>query len=173
MASFLDRPSDAFRIVSLRDPALLQLPMEQIAEYELSRDIRTLTLDQCKDPRPVVFTAEPLRPEHEDYLVSPSASDLWFIFSHYVRSVEGPWNKLRWNEDRQGRRRIDPDCRKDINPEVMIEVASVIVEAASHGEDIPFTTALGTWREQWTRYHLLHALQSAREKDVPTDDDAR
>lgn len=164
-----ERPNAPFKIVSEQDPALDVFDLDVLREYRLSRDLAVLDLTKCADP-PTVFHCSPLRVEHEHLTEDPGALQRWFLFSIYVSKIENApaaWQIEQYEE--AGVIRIKDVCRERIPPDVVAEVAGVIVQRACRGAGRPFILSPDTSTvSDRIRRSTLRALREARASATTT-----
>lgn len=150
------------RAVSLQDTALLDLPRETLKRYEASRDIDDLGDLSSLSEKPTIFHFEPLRVEHEHYIDLIDSSILWRIFSIYVIKIENlildDGQEIVWSET-NGERRIKDECRELIPRDIVMEIAGVIIQAASKdGAAVPFSSRATSWEETRAQALIFRAM---------------
>lgn len=160
-----------FEMVSIHDDNLYQIPHERLREYIIKRDIDILgDLSQHKEPI-TVFKCKPLMVNYESERdrmaeieqVAPAA---WQIFKAHVISAHNCINPedgeslLTWTDEQP--RVIENDCRKNIPPKIVIEIAHIVCEKANNST-APFTVPAQYWE-------ILARYQMRRARDADTEE---
>ena len=168
------RLSSPIDIVYMGDPELDKIPVDKKAEYESTRNIEDLCLDE-HGATPTIFTATALERHYEGLCDVPSTDSFWAIFAHHVIAIKNledetgaSTNPSSLMVDKEGRRHVDPEARDKFPRDVFTEIAGVIVQRANgrDGEAIPFASmSQGTWRADSIRRQVLLAARA--KKSVP------
>jgi hypothetical protein len=163
---------DSVQVVSMLDSALDGLKQDLLNEYQLSRDISILPLDELKD-KPTLFWCKPLKQNFTDTAGYATPSDLWRLFCAHVTRIDNYDESLKW-EEKDGEQCL-MNCNenwKKFSLEVVREIAVVIIETASRDGDLtPFTPLDTSLVVRKTRSQYLRAIQEA--KVVHTSDTAK
>ncbi len=152
---FGSRSDTPFVFVSLCDPRVLALPVEQIEEYEITRNIEVLDLDSLIE-QPLKIRCIPMTPDYDKYRARMTDPDVaWHVFAHHVNGIEnGPDLCIRPEAAK-----IREDQRAKIAPDLYAEAAMVIAERTERGGDLPLPhTQLGIWRRLRIQLELRNAL---------------
>ena len=154
---------DSIRIVSMNDGALDSLPDDQLNEYQLSRDITLLDLESLAE-KPTIFHCKPLMRNYQDSAYNPMPSDLFRLLCAHVTRIENFDGPLEWDTKGEDKKLVPSDENwAQIPTDVVIEVASVIIQTSSKdGDLIPFTPQGTSSVERKVRLRALLAMKTAR-----------
>jgi hypothetical protein len=156
------RTSDSIWVISMRDPALLSLSPQEIETYLLTRDASKVDAAiAAKGEVATRFLVRPLQTRYERLLSYPDADALWNVFALHVERIDGGDFAVEWTES-NGVKRLSDSVREQIPHEVVVEVATVIAQAASRSDITPFTLPDG-WRDFLTRSRIARAMTASIE----------
>jgi hypothetical protein len=162
--SLKKRVTAPIKVVSINDPALLELSDEQIASYLETRNIDALDLTKCKEP-PTIFHLRPLQSKWE-HLTDGNidAVSLWLVFKNHVDRIEnfdfGDFDPFDFNPN-SGLRALKDETRDKIDNETIAEIAGVCIMAPSRFDCRPFPMPLTYWRDR-ARMKATHALNALK-----------
>ena len=167
---------DSVGVVSLQDGALDSVSEKILSEYQMGRDLSILEIDGL-DEKPTVFWCRPLKRAYADTAQANSATALFRIFCSHVWKIDNLDCKLKWDEkDEEPALKVDDHNWEQIGPEVILEIARVIIEASSRdGDAVPFSQPGTLLGERKIRSRWLHALRderTARSKKIATEADS-
>jgi hypothetical protein len=148
------------QVVSHFDEALAVIDSEKRDAY-----VKSLNLDDLGDLaelelQPSVYTVKPLSPEGEDWAMTMSAAALWRIFAtHVVDITNCPFDLERDNDGF-----LRDKMRAEFPPEIVANVATIIVQLANRGNsEVFFMPPVGAGRF-WLEAKLHHASETMADR---------
>lgn len=165
--------TEPFKAVSLQDTALLDLELDTVRRYELSRDINDLPMDElnAKPDKPTVFTIKPLTVKYENVTVPfVDMHSARAIFKEHVIDISNVDHRQK-AKGKDGK--LTDEACESIPMNIVVEIATLIIQAQHivPGGKVPFSLTLSdTFSQRKTdlrRKTLLAQLQeSAVSEDV-------
>ena len=146
------RVTDVFRVVSIDDSLLDDVPAKVMRQYVYTRDFAVLEPELQKLPKPpTIYTAIPLRPEYDNLAQMLTAENLKSIFAAHVQNIENPDFPGIFVE-KEGRRTIKTEAMDEFPNGPIEEIASIIVHKGRFVDRTPFLQ-----QDTWVQGRILRA----------------
>lgn len=154
------RLTESREIVSVSDPAIVEIDNETIREYLTTRDITRLGDLKKLPQQPTVFVIQPMMPKYQSF-----ENDFDLLCAYHIKEIrngpEGCNERVPIQGDSSGGTRMSEDALNTIPRDVIIELGTVIWQLASKdGRTTPFSwrgTMLHDTRISQQRLNVINA----------------